>query len=335
MSSDVDIVITWVDNNDPFWIEEINKYSNNAYDPRRYHNMDTLKYVFRGIEKNLNWIRKVYLVTCGHTPAWLNIANPKLELITHEQILPAQHLPTFNSAAIEMAFLNIPDLSEKFIYFNDDMFAISECKESDFFVKGIPVDSLKLRNVKYDGLFSHRLHNMMGTFHKEIENKKIHHFFKHLSKYINFRYSFVHNIQNIIFMILGTIDMIDFQHLPQPHLLSNWQYFHKKFPELARQTMSNRFRGFTDHNQYIFKFLSFAHGRFFPSRFNTSGYYHVSNPKELIESLSRDKENKTICINEDTNFDPAHYPELTKVIISFLETKLPTPSSFENVNGTN
>uniref|UniRef100_A0A1I8JMU2 Stealth_CR2 domain-containing protein n=1 Tax=Macrostomum lignano TaxID=282301 RepID=A0A1I8JMU2_9PLAT len=45
-----------------------------------------LKYSLRSLTKFAPWIRKVYLVTNGQVPNWLNLTNPRLTLITHECI---------------------------------------------------------------------------------------------------------------------------------------------------------------------------------------------------------------------------------------------------------
>ena len=48
------------------------------------------------------WIRNLYLIVSNkeQVPAWVNQENVKIVL--HEDIIPAQFLPTFNSTAIEM-----------------------------------------------------------------------------------------------------------------------------------------------------------------------------------------------------------------------------------------
>ena len=49
--------------------------------------------------------------------------HPRLTIITHEDIFEnTAHLPTFSSPAIESNLWRIPGLSEKFLYFNDDVF---------------------------------------------------------------------------------------------------------------------------------------------------------------------------------------------------------------------
>lgn len=55
-------------------------------------------------------------------PAWLNTNNPKISIVDQSEIMPAEMLPTFVSASIERHIVNIPSLTEKFIYSNDDVF---------------------------------------------------------------------------------------------------------------------------------------------------------------------------------------------------------------------
>jgi hypothetical protein len=52
----------------------------------------------------------------------LDTDNPKITIVDHSEILPAEIIPTFASTAIERHLTNIPNLTEKFIYANDDIF---------------------------------------------------------------------------------------------------------------------------------------------------------------------------------------------------------------------
>ena len=80
----IDIVLKWVDNNDPVWKQEKEKYMTGGnyldaataeYRFREWHN---LQFIFRGIEKYMPWIRKVFIVTYGHYPAFLNDSCKRL-----------------------------------------------------------------------------------------------------------------------------------------------------------------------------------------------------------------------------------------------------------------
>ena len=136
-SFDVDAVITYVDVSDPLWKQSFIEYSGsiNTENNCRYRQWDTLKYIFRGIEQCMPWIRKVHLIVSqpSQVPDWLDTTNEKLNIVYHKDIIPDQLLPTFNTNQIELFLYSIKGLSEHFIYFNDDMFPINLSNKFDFF----------------------------------------------------------------------------------------------------------------------------------------------------------------------------------------------------------
>ena len=81
----IDFVITWVDGNDPKWLEEKNKYKNNSKNlsntSNRFRDWDNLQYWFRAIEKFTPWVNRIHFVTYGHLPKWLNTNNSKLNVV--------------------------------------------------------------------------------------------------------------------------------------------------------------------------------------------------------------------------------------------------------------
>ncbi len=139
----VDFVLIWVDDTDPDWRRELNRIKGIDGDMReeRFRDMDTLRYWFRGIEKYADWYNKLYFVTCGQKPAWLNTDHPKLVCVNHKDFIPEKYLPTFSSHTIELNLHRIRGLSERFVYFNDDTFITAPTTVDDFFVKGLPCDS--------------------------------------------------------------------------------------------------------------------------------------------------------------------------------------------------
>ena len=98
----IDIVLPWVDGNDPVWRAEKNEYdAAGSISDVRYESWDNLQYAFRGIEKYMPWVHKVFFVTWGHLPAWLNTACEKLVIVRHSDYIPQKYLPTFNSNVID------------------------------------------------------------------------------------------------------------------------------------------------------------------------------------------------------------------------------------------
>ena len=149
MEFPIDFVLPWVDGSDPEWQAQRAKYSegNKGFvdaSIARYRDWDNLQYWFRGVEKFAPWVNRIYFVTWGHLPQWLNTKHPKLKIVKHEDYIPEEYLPVFSSRPIELNIHRIPGLSENFVFFNDDCFIIDMMKPTDFFRNGKPCDTAAL-----------------------------------------------------------------------------------------------------------------------------------------------------------------------------------------------
>ena len=147
---DIDLVYLWVDGNDPNWLAKKNAFIGNVVENTaenckgRYADNEELKYSLRSVEKYAPWVRKIFIVTDNQTPNWLDTTNPKVEVIDHKDILPAEALPCFNATVIEHHLYKIPGLSEHFLYANDDMFFSADVQPNFFFADdGFPIIYLK------------------------------------------------------------------------------------------------------------------------------------------------------------------------------------------------
>ena len=117
----IDFVVTWLDSSDPNWQKSLAEYSPNTKGDKgkaRFRDMRLFHYWFRAVEMYAPWVHKVFLITNGKYPDWINKDNPKLVLVKHEDYMPKECLPTFNSCAIELHMHKIKGLSEHFVYFN-------------------------------------------------------------------------------------------------------------------------------------------------------------------------------------------------------------------------
>ena len=109
----IDFVIPWVDGEDPQWKAEKAGYEK-AWSPKgvaldetvsigdanadcRYRELGCLRFWFRGVEQFAPWVNRVFFVTCGQRPSWLNVNHPKLVLVNHRDFIPEKYLPTFCS----------------------------------------------------------------------------------------------------------------------------------------------------------------------------------------------------------------------------------------------
>ena len=92
MTEKIDFVVLWVDGADPQWRKEWGMYlpeeMNNGSSENRYRDWDLMRFWFRGIEAFAPWVNRVFFVTNGQKPAWLNTDHPKLRMITHREYIP-------------------------------------------------------------------------------------------------------------------------------------------------------------------------------------------------------------------------------------------------------
>lgn len=158
----IDLVYMWVDGNDSEWKRikseweaKLNLKVSNDNNDSRFIDNEELRFSLRSVEKNVPWINKIFIVTNGQIPKWLDTSNNKIQIVTHSEIMPADSLPTFNSCAIEACIANIPDLSEHFILANDDCFFYRPVKPGFFFTReGKPIVRLIKRKPNFKKLRS-------------------------------------------------------------------------------------------------------------------------------------------------------------------------------------
>lgn len=139
----IDAVWTYVDLNDSNWKLQYKEKIGEKIDEIFYRNYDSLKYSMRSVYKYMSYIKHYYLVLSNESqiPEFLikykNNSEYKIHFIFHKDIFPKDNqnieLPTFSSNAIESTLAFIPDLSECFIYLNDDLF-VGDYLSPGFFV---------------------------------------------------------------------------------------------------------------------------------------------------------------------------------------------------------
>ena len=136
MNSPIDIIVPWVDGTDLKWQKEKSEYmekrlvDSKANSAIRYQDWNNLQYWFRAVEKFMPWVHRIFFVTWGHVPEFLDTSNPKLRIVKHQEYIPDKYLPTFNSNTIEMNYHRIKDLSENFVLFNDDVIPLKPVGET-------------------------------------------------------------------------------------------------------------------------------------------------------------------------------------------------------------
>lgn len=136
---DVDVVFSWVNHADPNWQamfadhEPTDQSTTDNRASARFHDNGELRHGMRAVARLMPWTRTIFVVSNCKPPDWLDPDAAGVVWVDHADILPADVLPTFNSHAIETALHKIPDLSEDFIYFNDDMLVMRPLDRDWFF----------------------------------------------------------------------------------------------------------------------------------------------------------------------------------------------------------
>ncbi len=332
-----DIVIPWVDPLDPEWIKQKEHYQKESGDadfrPSRYRDWDQLKYVFRSIEKNCPWVDKVFFITSGQLPSWMNPDCEKLIWIRHEDYIPEEYLPTFSSHPIELNLYRIDELSDRFIYFNDDMFVISPMEESLFFRNGLPVYPAILHaNTSRDQsevmpyvYLNNKLAVNRHFSKKDVLAKKE----KWFSLKENGLRSVVENLFNSRYPeIIGFYH----SHLPTPFLKQTLKEVWEAEEELLDRTCRNRFRSREDVSQYLFRCWDLAKGEFYPIDPKKLGKETDirSNTVDTICSMIENRKVKMLCLNDsDEIADEKEFEMLKDRINRSFEKIFPEKSQFE------
>lgn len=331
--SDIDFVIIWVDGNDPEWRKEKAKYGGgtSATDdsPSRYRDWENLQYLFRSIEKFAPWVRKVHFVTAGHVPAWLDLSNKKLNFVRHEEFIPTEFLPTFNSHTIELNLHRIDGLAEKFVYFNDDMFITKPMSQNDFFVNGLPCDQLVFDRVSSsdpNDIFPHILLNNQGVINKNFNKSEVvKRLFRQIFSFKNGASSFARNVLSLPYRNISGFSTF---HSVSPFLKTTFEEVWNAEPELMRHTSSHKIRHIQDVNQFLLKSWQMLSGNFyFKNIASTCGYFSTF-PADLarLNDAIVNQRYSIVCVNDGNVND---FDLIKSSVAGSFHQVFPEKSSFE------
>lgn len=324
---EIDFVIPWVDGADPEWIKERRQYREDKPDDSvRFRDWNILRYWFRGVEKYAPWVHAIYFVTWGHVPEWLKVNHPKLHIIKHCEYIPNKYRPTYSSHVIELNFHRIKNLSEHFVYFNDDLFIINKVEKSDFFINNLPCDIAVLYPNHINGFdcqFDHILLNTNEFFARHFNYKQL---IKN-NKGQWFSTSYGKNIlKTLLLLPFPEFPGLMMHHQPQSFLKSVFFDVWDSDLKLLDDTCSNKFRTASDINQYIMRYWQIGTGKFTPYNIMKRGTYASINEQTDYKKLF-DSNFKVLALNDDNpnvNFDC----EKKRLLKAFQE-KFPEKSSFE------
>lgn len=310
---EIDLVYLWVDGSDPVWQKKKQAYTGIISDNSEQNNMgryvsnDELRYSLRSAEKHVPWIRKIFIVTDNQKPEWLNVAHPKIQVVDHTEIMPAEILPCFNSSVLEYFLHKIPGLSERFLFANDDMFFNADLSPDFFFAKdGFPIVRLKRKPL---GKWHYRLKLLVG---------------KKPGQYN----------QMVIDSSLMVEERFGKYYAGVPHhnidayLKSDYcEAVENVFSVQAKQSQSHRIREYGDLHRSAFSYYVLAIGHGHLKYVNRNETIRILTHKHDLAKRLNKYNPKLFCLNDSQRVKD----EDRKKVQPFLETLFPEKSTFEKL----
>jgi len=138
----IDAVITWVDGSDEDYKKKIDNHLTTSTNyKKQYLQANEIEYCVKSILRFAPFVRRIFIVTDNQKPNFKGledlIVSNKVKIVDHKEIFKGyeKYLPTFNIRSIDAMLHRVEDLSETFVYFNDDVFLINNISEEDWFIK--------------------------------------------------------------------------------------------------------------------------------------------------------------------------------------------------------
>ncbi len=325
----IDFVLAWVDDTDLAWQAEREKYCGVISDGEkcRYREWDLLRYWFRGVEKFAPWVNRIHFVTWGHLPGWLNTEHEKLNIVKHEDYIPQEYLPTFNSHTIELNFHRIGGLEEQFVYFNDDVFLVDEVKVEDFFINGKPCDTLGFEPLHFDSnsiafIDANNVAVINDNFKKREFVKK--EWRKIFDPTIGYRKM----IKNLLLLPFPYFTGFYNHHSATSFLKSSYQYAWENYESTLQETCKCKTRQITNVSQWLIRDLQLVRGIFRNRNPKFTRRYNIrkSNYQECTNCI-KTQSTHVLCVNDNESMED--FEEIRKTILRAFDSIFGVKSKFE------
>lgn len=329
----IDIVIPWVDEKDSEWQKSKAKYETGygfEASNMRFQCWDNLHLWFRAIEVCLPWYNRIFLITCGHVPVFLNTDHERLRLVRHDEYIPAQYLPTFNSNTIEMNLHRIQELSENFILFSDDVFPLLPIDEEYYFRDDLVCDEA-VENIITTTSF--------GAVSKATRYAQVNNMFI-INKYFkkrevqkrNWEKWYCEDYGDRLERTRACAYWYDFPGFYDPHMANAMKksmlaHLWEIEPEALDKGSKDRFRGASDVTQYLIRYWQLCTGKFYPRRTQGKVYFPAIDTYQDVVDAIHKQLYPMISFNE--NCTPDEFTVMKEAINAALESLFPQRSSFE------
>lgn len=320
--SPIDLVITWVDGQDARHKAKRSLFSENISEAKfddiggdtRFNSVGEIYYSVASYIKYAPFIRKIYIVTdsqdphvedflCKYFPAE---QIPPIEILDHKVIFKGYEtfLPVFNSLAIETMLWRIPDLSEHFIYSNDDVILIKPTTVEDFFTEG-KANAYGYWHMAWTARFLRKIR-----------------FARQKHKKFSFRDSMLNSA-----ILYRSRRFYRIAHTPHAMRKSVLQKYFQKHPEHLISNISYRFRHPKQFNPQVLSYMiGIKTGKV--ETLDSKGKYNYIGPKpgrsddyvkNKIDEFKQNEDSKFLCVNSLDQNSAYERKIIEKYIMSCLD----------------
>ena len=287
--SHIDFVFPYVTSDDPAW-QQLYKAALTGTETdwsagiERFRDNGMLKYLFRSLEKNMPWINQVHMIVMSDSqvPSWLD--RSKVDIIYHNEFLPNNLLPTFNSSTIETFLPLLPRVSNTFIYSNDDLIPFKALSPEFFFNYGKPIYSIQLGDFR-------------PTAPGDVLRRK--------------DYNLIMNTNENRIVIT--------QHGPLVYKKAWIKECYNKYEDILIKSCS-KFREDQNYNQYLYAFYQMMKKNIINSEKKIKSY--IARTNKISTIIAEDfKKNDFVCINDDNNTSKQDWDKIISKIDAIFPNK--------------
>lgn len=294
----IDVVIPYVNSSDKQWMADYTKATGvYSASPVRFRSWDTLKYLFRSIEKNMPFVNRIILIVAreSQVPIWIDTNT--VRIVYHREFIPKEFLPTFNSCTIESFLYRIPDITEQFLYFNDDMFALNLLSLNDFFTNSKP-------HIKF-------------LFHDSYDKSSIYRC----------------QCRSGLDMITNALKLDRYpagklmccEHTISPMLKSTLDEVGRLCEAVIKSTVS-KLRMPKNVNQYIYSYYEYFTNNYIDDLYSYL-YIDIRDDLSSIRYVILDSEIQVVCLNDSDRIK--NYKQTRDELLDILHTKFPDKCNYE------
>ena len=216
----------------------------------------------------------------------------------HEDFIPKEYLPTFNSNVIQYYLDRIKGLTDKFVMFDDDQFILKEVKKEDFFKGDKICDEYGENNIytsHKNDVYPHSLLNNMQVINTYYSKRKV--YKKHPFKYFNIKYGLINNISTLLLLRWSYFVGMYNPHICQSYTKKHYQMFWNYCNNELKECSHNKFRTTTDLTTFLIRYIELLEGDFIPRKHTFGKRVELSNNNEKIYNYIKNKIYNVIFIN--------------------------------------